>query len=63
MTSQESLGNTYPDKELRDLETLVTWGIRDILKIASNHLILTRKEEDDTNVGIGGGGKSGFVFS
>lgn len=43
------------------LGTIFSLASRDINKFTNDHVILTRKkEEEDTDVGIGGGGKSGF---
>lgn len=57
MLSQISQGSTYR------FRGTIHIGTRDILKITRDHLILTRKEEYDTGVGIEGDGKSGFVIS
>ena len=44
------------------MEDIIHIGHRVLSNIASDHLILTRKE-DDTDVEISGGGKLGFVGS
>ena len=52
----------YPKLEPRVWKTSFTLGTRVLSNIASDHLILKRKE-NDTDVEISGGGKLGFVGS